>query len=99
MSNLPLTWTSAIDALILPITWRDVTGVEQQMISNMADCSSNGWKYLQIDKSVLETGTILKEQTRLEKSLTKFCGKEYIEKGLILYEQILLSTETDTKYF
>ena len=56
------------------------------MISNMADCSSNGGKYLQIDKSAPEKGTILKEQTRLEKSLTKFCGKEYLKKGLILYE-------------
>ena len=28
--------------------------------------------------SAPETGTILKEQTRLEKSLTKFCGKEYL---------------------
>ena len=31
-----------------------------------------------IDRSAPETGTILKEQTRLEKSLTKFCGKEYL---------------------
>ena len=28
----------------------------------------------------------LKKQTRLEKSLTKFCGKKYLKKGLILYE-------------
>ena len=39
--NLPLTRTSAINASILPITWRDVTGVEQQMVSNMADCCSS----------------------------------------------------------
>ena len=32
-------------------------------------------------------------------SLTKFCGKKYLEKGLILDEQILFSTETDTEYF
>ena len=32
-------------------------------------------------------------------SLTMLYGKEYLEKGLIPYEQILLSTESDTEYF
>ena len=32
-------------------------------------------------------------------SLTKFSGKKYLEKGLILYEQILFSMEPDTEYF
>ena len=39
--HLPLIRSSAINASILLITRRDVTRVEQQMISNMADCSSS----------------------------------------------------------
>ena len=39
--KLPLTRSSAIYASILLIMRRNVTGVEQQMISNMADCSSS----------------------------------------------------------
>ena len=39
--NLPLTRSSAINVSILLITRRNVTRVEQQMISNMADCSSS----------------------------------------------------------
>ena len=41
MLHLPLIRSSAINASILLITRRDVTRVEQQMISNMADCSSS----------------------------------------------------------
>ena len=43
MLNLPLTRSSAINASILLITWCDITGVEQQMISNMADGSSSSY--------------------------------------------------------
>ena len=31
--------------------------------------------------------------------LTKLYGMEYLEKGLILCEQIILSRETDTEYY
>ena len=51
--------------------------------------------FYRLIKGHQKIGTILNEQTRLE----MFCGNKYLEKGLILYEQILLSTETDTEYF